>query len=104
MAPPVRARVHDKQPGDDRLYDFDLSDVLREGDTITSIGAPQQTKAGLVAGSEDLALSGQTFSGQVAQLRIAGGTDGENYKVTVTVTTAGGDTVEADGWLHVRDA
>jgi len=56
-----------------------------------------------VSGSTDLTLGSPTFSGQKVQVRISGGTNGERYKITGSAQSSGGDTVEFEGVLWVKD-
>lgn len=92
-----------KQPTESLLFDFDLSLVLRTAETITSVGSLSQTKEGLVVGSTDLTLGAPTYSGQKVQVRISAGTGGERYKITGSAQSSGGDTIEFEGVLWVKD-
>lgn len=97
------ATVLNKQPAEDKLFDFDFSGKMRDGDSITSVGSVTQEKLGLVSNSADLTLGSTAQSGQTGQVRISGGTDGEQYKIEMVVTTTDGDTLEGEGILTVRD-
>lgn len=90
-----------KQPSESLLLDLPLADVMRSGDTIASVTSV--TAAVVAPGTGTVTVSGATFSGSTVQARFASGTAGENYKVTAKATTTGGDTVEADAMLYVRD-
>ena len=92
-----------KQPSESLLFDFDLSLVVRSSETITSVGTLSQTKEDLVPGSTSLTLGAPTFAAQKVQVRISGGTDKERYKVTGSAQTSGGDTIEFEGILWVKD-
>lgn len=93
-----------KQPWENILFDMQLSDRMRSGDTITSVDSVSFTNMGQIAGSTDIALGSPVHdSGTLAQVRIDAGQDGENYRVTFRVLTTGGDSIEGDGMLYVRD-
>lgn len=90
-----------KQPGESRLYDLPMG--LSDGRSIASVDAVTITAKGLVAEVTALSEAVNAFAGQVVQLRVFGGTDGEVYLITASVTDDQGDTVEADTELHVLD-
>ena len=86
-----------KQPAESRLFDFDFSGKMATGATITAVVSVVATPAGLTVGAT-------TFSGQIAQVRLSGGTDQTEYLITGKVTTSdGGDPLELDGLLWVED-
>lgn len=86
-----------KQPGESRLYEFDFSPLLAAGEVLTGVTSVTVTPDGLT-------LSGSAaYSGATVQQRIAGGTTGTRYVVTVVVTTSLGNTLEVEGILQVRD-
>ena len=87
-----------KQPGSGRLYDIDLSPVLRAGDTVSSITSITAVPSGLT-------ITGETHdSDKLAQCRIAGGTSDATYIITVVFDTTLGDTgVETEVELFVYD-
>ena len=97
----------DKQPAEDRLFDMDFSPRLSAGESLT--GTPtvsEQTvdqSDGTLTASTDLVFGTATVSGQIAQVRISVGLDAVLYKITFLATTDGGNTVEAEGFLHVAD-
>ncbi len=93
-----------KQPEEDRLYEFDFGNLLGAA-TLAASPAPAvaQEKQNLVAGSLALTLGSPAVASPKVQVRIAGGTAGEDYKVTVIARDSAGNTLEADGLLQVRD-
>ena len=92
-----------KQPSEDRLYDFDLSELLGSA-TISGVVMVGAQPQGRVAGSQDVTLGVPSHDGQArVQVRIGGGTDGEAYKITCRVTDSAGNTLEAEGMLYVRE-
>ena len=93
-----------KNPAEDRRYNIPFSQELRTGDTIASVVEVVFENMGKVGGSSDIAISSSVaFSDDTVQPRISAGQDQENYKITARVLTAGGDTLEVDVMLWVRD-
>ncbi len=99
----------EKQPGESRLYDMDFSPkmVQSPAEVISSVDSVTQLEVlpdGSTQSTTDLVFpSAATFSGQVAQQRIEVGVDAKTYKVTYTVSTDLGNTLEAEGLLLVID-
>ncbi len=92
-----------KQPSEDRLYEMDFSALLAAGETLSSVSSITQAARGNVQGAASLVIGSGAASGAKVQFRISGGTDGEDYKITVVATTSQGNTLEGEGWLYVRD-
>lgn len=84
-----------KQPSESRLYDFDFTGKNRPGETIATVNS-------VISTPTDLTIGSPTFSGLIAQVRLSGGHE-TVYKLTCTVTTNFGNTLELDGKLHVKD-
>lgn len=97
----------DKQPQEDRLFDMDFSPRLSTGESLT--GTPTMTQElvdqndGSLSATTDLTIGTPTVSGQIAQVRISAGIDGNLYKVTFLATTDFANTVEAEGYLLVQN-
>ena len=98
-----------KQPAEVRRVSMDFSNKMATTESIASILSVTQSKADGSA-TTDLTFSDQTFSAQVAQMLISGGTipnrDDINYcdyKVTVRVSTDDGQELENDGILRVQE-
>ena len=90
-----------KQPAESRMFTMDFSGLLSPGETITGVTSVTYEEAD---GDATLTLSGApTYSGVFASQRIAAGTANKVYKVTFLVTTSGGNTVEGEGLLQVRE-
>lgn len=96
-----------KQPSESWLYDMDFAPRLATGETISAITQIKQEKLDtdtLVRSvTTDLTITGQAATGQVAQARIAGGTNGSVYVVTFIVGTTLNNVAEAEGLLIVAD-
>lgn len=87
-----------KQPNESILYDMDFTGLGRIGiDTIQRINAINVTPAGLNI------VSQVHDSASLVQFRVSGGLDGVIYKVDVIVTTTGGDILEGNGKIHVKN-
>lgn len=86
-----------KQPGESRLYTMDFSSLMATGETITAV-----TNVAYTGDDALLVVGSPTYSGQQAQVRISGGTNEYSYRVTFTVTTSSGDTLQGEGILQVR--
>lgn len=90
-----------KQPNDVIDYDIDYSPWLRAGDTITQTAAKVEclTDATDTALQIDSVAHGDLY----AKVWHSGGTDKQRYKVTVTVTTAGGRVDESEYIVKVKE-
>jgi hypothetical protein len=75
----------EKAPAESRLYGFDFQRFAEvvAGETIVS-GTVVPDIAGLT-------ITGTAGSGSQLQARIAGGTKGTVYRLTITATTSGGN-------------
>lgn len=96
-----------KQPSESWIYDMDFAPRLAVGETISSIVSVAQQKLDLDtlirSTTTDLTFASQAFSGQNAQVRISGGTDGSVYVITFKVNTSLSNIAEAEGLLSVSD-
>ena len=94
-----------KQPTEVIDYDIDFSQFLTEGDTLVTVGDPpvpipldvSVTPAGLVIGGT------YVRNGTVVKQWLSGGTVGERYKVTLTVTSGGGRVKQVEFIVRVKD-
>jgi hypothetical protein len=90
-----------KQPGESRKFRFDFSNKLRS-EGLASVVGVSITSQNLVVGSGAVASSSETASGRFVNMTLTGGTDNENYKISVVVTTTSGQVLEGDGILYCR--
>ncbi len=81
-----------KGPNESILYSVSFALRLGLGETLTAINSVTVIPAGL-------SVSGATYSGQLVQVRLAGGTAGITYHVTLDVATTDADT--RDGCFNV---
>lgn len=95
--------IVEKQPAESFLYQFEYENALTSGETITDADAVTQASCNKVAGSEDLTIGSPSMHSTYILVRISGGTDNENYKLTSRVTTSLQNILELDALMHVRD-
>lgn len=84
-----------KQPTDVLSYDIDYTPWLEDlDDTITSYTVAIETGATIVSHARQLG---------VIRVFVAGGTNGQQYKVTCTATTTGGRVKQAEIVIKVKE-
>lgn len=93
----------EKQVAEAVLVQFDFSADMAADETIATISSVVSENQNLVGGSANLSTGSNTISGQVAQSLFSGGTNLEKYKLTCTVTTSAGQTLETEGFMQVRN-
>lgn len=89
---PVESRI--KQPGERRTLVFEFANKLPTGDSLSetfSVTAP----VGITVGTA-------VRSGTQILVPISGGEDGQDYRVTCSATSVGGDIMELDVDILVR--
>lgn len=88
--------VFQKQPADQLDYDLIFEDWLTDNDVITGAIAVSSVPAELIVQSVG-------YTNQIVKVWLAGGVNGETYKVTATITTALGRIKELDCKVRVRE-
>lgn len=86
-----------KQSGDTLDYDIDYSQWLYAGDYLVSVAVtvgPLPT---------DLADISQNVTQSIAKVWVGGGTSGNTYLITVTVTTSAGRVKQDEFKIKVKD-
>jgi len=96
--------VLEKQPWEERIFNLDFRGKLASGVSLSSVVSITFESLALVSGSVDPTVTGEAVSGTQAQATYIGGTDGEEYKVTIRCTCSDGEKMEAEGILRVRDS
>ena len=86
-----------KQPGERISVSIAYDEALDEGDEITQIDACVVTPGGELTAAPVLATERR------ARVWLEGGTDAITYKVTVTVSTAGGERLEDEITVKVKE-
>lgn len=98
-----------KHPSESRVYGVDFTRLLAVGETLT--GSPTVTVApsgvtasgSVVNSSTFLDDDGVTIAvGKGVQVRLAGGSDGSDYVVTISVGTSQSNTLVVVATLQVR--
>ena len=97
-----------KQPSENRLVIMGFSNKMADNENIVAIASITASLDNVA--TSDLVFNDQNYSGSDVQFLISGGViptrDDINYcdyKVTVTVTTDMGQTLENDGILRVQE-
>ena len=83
-----------KQPVENKDYDFDWSDWMPTGDSISTASIPNV---------DGITLGPKTVTGNVVKQFISGGADGVDYKITCTMTTTQGRIDEREIRIMVRE-
>lgn len=94
----MAGNVLEKYVNEGITYTVDMSGVatLASGDTIASVSSVTPNPSGLTVSN----ISTDNVS--KVQFKASGGTSGTTYDITVTVATAGGDSIEGHVSLYVR--
>lgn len=88
--------IFSKQPGDTVDIDVDLSQWLPSSDTIST--AVATADAGITLGATDI---NNTL--KIVKQWVSGGTTGNRYKVTLTITSAEGRVKEVEFYVKVKE-
>ena len=83
-------------------FNFDFTAEL-SGATITTVVSVLAFSQNRVAGSDELTIGAISNDNQEVQAKIAGGTNGEDYKVRCRITDSAGNNRELVGLLQIRD-
>ena len=105
-------RTFQKHPNDDRTFGFGFGTLLPTGVTVDSVAAPVVSggDGALTAASEAVittqsvdALTNTIEANEGASAKLSGGTAGQNYKVTITVTDSNGEDIAGVFPVDCRD-
>lgn len=88
--------IFHKQPADVVDFDVDFSEWMASNDVISM--AVSTTDTGLTLGATVINPANSTV-----KQWVSGGSDGSTYKVSMTITTTGGRTKQAEFKVKVRD-
>lgn len=84
-----------KQPADRQDYDIDFTDYLAalfdEGESVAVVAEPGIT------------VTAYSLNAGVVKVWLEGGTDGQAYKVTATLTSKGGRVKQAEIKIKVKE-
>lgn len=84
-----------KQPVEVQDYDIDFGEYLTS-QSDTAVSHTTAAESGVTIMSSNLV-------GSVVKVFVAGGTDGNQYKVSATVTTTGGRVKQGDILVRVKE-
>lgn len=96
-----------KQPAEKRKYGMEFFHLLlTSSETLSSIQSITSEKIG--GGTSDLAITNSGIANGLGTsskvtLWIASGTHGNTYRVEIQTITTGGQTLEGDGIIRVKD-
>lgn len=96
----------EKQVAEAVIVQFDFSPDMATAETLSSVTSILAVNQDEIDASDDVTIASvaiSTVSTQIAQCVVSGGTNGELYKLTAIVVTSAGQTLEADGYLRVRN-
>lgn len=88
--------IYNKQPGDNIDIDVDLSEWLPSSDTI--LIAVSVAETGITLGTTSI-----NTATKIAKQWVSGGTTGNRYKVTMTITSVEGRIKEVDFYVKVKE-
>ena len=92
---------YNKQPADVSDYDLDCADWLRDDETIASATATvacTSTPANMA-----MIVDAVTTALTAVRVRLSGGTAGQSYKSTITVTTSSGRVEQTEFVIECRE-
>ena len=91
-----------KQPYEEIRLTMPCTPRMRDGDTVSNVD--DVTVSNITNnGTGTVVAADQQTDGSSIQCTYSGGADKEDYKVTIKFTTTGGDKLEVDGLLKVRE-
>lgn len=93
-----------KRPVEERTFLVDFSRVIAAGKTIESVDDVASSTVGLVEGSQAMTVVAGSITGLKVAFKASGGTDEEDYEVTILLTDSDGDVVSDDVMVKVRKA
>lgn len=92
------------RPYENKSYTVHFDKILPDGVTLASVISVAIAASGNVAEITPLSSAAEAASGTKVSMKLSGGTDGEDYEITVKCTDSNGDTVGDDVMIKVRKA
>ena len=93
-----------KQPNEVLDYDIDFSDFLPTVDSVASVAKTIETNPDpLAVTTLVLGANSISASGKVVKQWVSAGTDGQTYKIQLTITSVGGRVKEAEFRVKVKE-
>lgn len=88
-----------KKPTETRTYAMNFAALLDAGDSLTTVvGSPTVTPA-----DGTLTISSVTVASPLVSMRIAGGADNTDPKITIKVNTSLGSVLTGTGYLKLKE-
>ena len=92
-----------KEPWEERLCEFDLTDALATGDSVASVSSAKVYDSAGVDQSATMVSGTPSISGNKVYVKIVGGTHDATYWAEIRVVTTLGDKIEDDLQIRVVD-
>jgi len=86
--------VLQKQPSDELVLFIEFKEMLSSGDSLAAITS-------VVEATGTITIASTSITGTKVRGTYSGGVNGGRYHIVATVKTTGGETLEADVYLHV---
>ena len=93
-----------KRPYEAKSYTVYFDKILPSGVTLSTVTSVVAVASGNVAVVDALTVTDKAVSGTKVSMKLAGGTDGEDYEVTIKCTDSNGGIVGDDVMIKVRKA
>lgn len=90
-----------KLAGETKVYTFDFSSALANGETLSAPAVTASVYSGTDAAPSSLISGVASASGAVVSQKITGGTLGVLYELLCTVTTSLGQTLLLSGYIAI---
>lgn len=98
----MRPSTFIKQPWEERILQFDLTEAMAEGDTIDTVTGVTVSLAGVDQSGTMVGTVTTDATRKIVLATIKAGTDALVYWIRVRVVTASGDKIEDDLKLLVK--
>lgn len=86
---------------ENELFYFDFSQVLADGETISTATCTVEVVSGTDSSPSSIKSGSMSISGTTVSQRILGGVSGVTYRLIVTITTSASNTYTTVGYLPV---
>ena len=100
--PATGLRVLYKQPSETRVFHMNFANLLGSAE-IAGVDSVTVVARGNLGAYAPVSVDSTTYDQSRVAFTLSGGTDGEDYKVTVRVASTDGMILEGEGFLYVRD-
>lgn len=97
----TRADLEPKLQGETKVYQFDFTSQLAEGETVSTQVVEAAVYSGIDASPSSIISGVASASGALVSQEITAGVEGVIYEVTCTITTSDGQTLQQAGYLAI---